>query len=146
MRLRSICLFFSTFMAMANATSAQQGAAGSDKKTETKEDKQKEFKIDGKTFTPPPPENWASLGDLKTGLQAMTSVVVQREEQPDFVRELVRVQWRIGDPIDLWISRPKVTGKVPVVLYLYGYTDTNDRFRDNGWAKRATADGFAAVG
>jgi len=33
-----------------------------------------------------------------------------------------------------------------VVLYLYSYTDTNDRFRDNGWAKRATADGFAAVG
>jgi hypothetical protein len=131
---------------MANGTSAQQGTAGSDKKTETQEDKQKEVKIDGKTFTPPPPENWGSLGDLKTGLQAMTSAVVQREEQPDFVRELVRVQWRIGDPINLWINRPKVTGKVPVVLYLYSYTDTNDRFRDNGWAKRATADGFAAVG
>ena len=33
-----------------------------------------------------------------------------------------------------------------MVLYLYSYTDTNGRFRDNGWAKRATADGFAAVG
>jgi len=76
----------------------------------------------------------------------MASALVQRDEQPDFVRELVRVQWRLSDPIDLWISRPKVAGKVPVVLYIYDYADTSGRFRDNGWAKRATADGFAAVG
>lgn len=138
MRIASICLFFAVLLAMPNRMPAQQGAAASDKKTE--------IKIDGKTFTAPPPENWGSLGDLKTGLQATGSAVVQREEQPDFVRELVRVQWRMGDPIDLWISRPKVTGRSPVILYLYSYTDTNDRFRDNGWAKRATADGFAAVG
>lgn len=138
MRMRSVCLFFSVLLAMSNGTLAQQGTAASEKKTE--------IKIDGKTFTPPPPENWGSLGDLKTGLQPIRSAVVQREEQPDFIRELVRVQWRIGDPIDLWISQPKATGKSPVILYLYSYTDTNDRFRDNGWAKRATADGFAAVG
>lgn len=149
MRLPSICFFFSALLAMPNGTSAQQGAAASDKKTEsteTKLDKRTEFKVDGKVYTPPPSENWGSLGDLKTGLLPMGSALVQRDEQPDFVRELVRVQWRMGDPIDLWISRPKVTGKTPVVLYLYSYTDTNDRFRDNGWAKRATADGFAAVG
>jgi hypothetical protein len=149
MHMRSICLFFTALLAMPNGTPAQQGAAASDKKTETTEtkaDKRTEFKIDGKTFTPPPPENWGSLGDLKTGLQPMAAALVQREEQPDFVREFVRVQWRMGDPIDLWISRPKVTGKAPVILYLYSYTDTNNRFRDNGWAKRATADGFAAVG
>ena len=138
MHMRSVCFFFSVVLAMPNGTPAQQGAAASDKRTE--------IKIDGKTFTPPPPENWGSLGDLKTGLQPTRSAVVQREEQPDFIRELVRVQWRMGDPIDLWISRPKVTAKSPVILYLYSYTDTNDRFRDNGWAKRATADGFAAVG
>ena len=94
----------------------------------------------------PPAENWSSLSDLKTGLQASASALIQHDEQPEFVRELVRVQWRLNDPVDLWISRPKASGKVPVVLYLYSYTDVNDRFHDNGWCQRATADGFAAVG
>jgi hypothetical protein len=149
MRLPSICFFFSALLAMPNGTPAQQGAPSSDKKTEspeTKLDKRTEFKVDGKVYTLPPSENWASLGDLKTGLLPISAALVQRDEQPDFVRELVRVQWRMSDSIDLWISRPKFTGKTPVVLYLYSYTDTNERFRDNGWAKRATADGFAAVG
>jgi X-Pro dipeptidyl-peptidase (S15 family) len=149
MRTRSIFLVFSALLAMPYGAPAQQGAAPNDKKTETTErklDKRTEITIDGKTYKAPPPENWASFSDLKTGLQTTEGVPIQRDEHPDFVRELVRVQWRLGDPIDLWISRPKVAGKTPVVLYLYSYTDTNDRFRDDGWAKRATADGFAAVG
>jgi hypothetical protein len=97
---------------------------------------------------PPPtvPENWRLLDDLKTGLEVRSPVVVQTDEEADFVRQLVRVQWRNSDPIDLWITRPKAPGKVPVVLYLYNYSDSSDRFHDNGWCKRATADGFAAVG
>jgi len=149
MSLRSLCLFFYALLVLANGTPAQQGAAGGDKKTESTErklDKRAEFTINGKTYKAPPPENWGSLTDLHTGLQPMSVVPVERDERPDFVRELVRAQWRMGDPIELWVSRPKVTGKVPVVLYLYNYTDTNARFRDNGWCKRATADGFAAVG
>lgn len=146
MRLRKVYFFFSALLAMPVGTPAQQGAAASDKNTERKLDKRTEFTINGKTYTAPPPENWGSLTDLMTGLQPMSAALVQRDEQPDFVREVVRVQWRIADPIDLWISRPKLAGKTPVVLYLYNYTDTNARFGDNGWAKRATADGFAAVG
>jgi cephalosporin-C deacetylase-like acetyl esterase len=42
--------------------------------------------------------------------------------------------------------RPKMPGKVPVVLYLYSYPSDSAQFRDNGWATRATAKGFAAVG
>lgn len=149
MRTRGVCFLFSALLAMPNGMFAQQGAAATDKNTPTTErklDTRTEITVNGKTYTAPPPENWGSLGDLKTGLQPPADVVVEREEQADFIRELVRVQWRLGDPIDLWISRPKVAGKAPVILYLYSYTDTNDRFRDDGWAKRATADGFAAVG
>jgi len=91
-------------------------------------------------------ENWKALDDIQTGLEPRPALVVQRDEEPDFVREFVRLQWRSADPIDLWLMRPKVSNRVPVVLYLYGYTDDTDRFRDNGWSKRATADGFAAVG
>ncbi len=91
-------------------------------------------------------ENWSVLNDLKTGLEPASYAEMAREEQPEFVRQTIRVQWRAHDPIDLYVIRPKVAGKVPVVLYLYSYQDTDDRFRDNGWCKRATADGFAAVG
>jgi pimeloyl-ACP methyl ester carboxylesterase len=34
----------------------------------------------------------------------------------------------------------------PVVLYLYNYTLDTDLFRNDGWCKRATQGGFAAVG
>jgi hypothetical protein len=91
-------------------------------------------------------ENWKSLGDIHTGLEPRPPLLVERDEEQEFVREFIRLQWRPADPIDLWLMRPKIPGRVPVVLYLYGYADDTDRFRDNGWCKRATANGFAAVG
>jgi hypothetical protein len=56
------------------------------------------------------------------------------------------VQWRSGDPITLWVIRPKTTEKVPVILYLYSYPTEDNQFRDDGWGQRATTGGFAAVG
>lgn len=93
-----------------------------------------------------PVENWGVLKDIKTGLDPFPPFEIQRDEQPDFVRSLVRLQWRLNDPIDLWIMRPKSTEKAPVVLYLYSYPAETDQFRDDAWCKRATAGGFAAVG
>src|SRR5215510_13689521 len=99
---------------------------------------------------PRPAENWQGLTDLKTGLEPRPPMPIQSDEQPEFVREMIGLQWRNDDRIELWVIRPKVAGKVPervpVILYLYSYPDTSDRFRDNGWCRRATADGFAAVG
>jgi len=92
-------------------------------------------------------ENWTSLTDLKTGLTPASPEVMQSGEQAGgFIRELVILQWRPGDRIELWISRPKGVQKAPVILYLYGHADSTERFHDDGWCKRATADGFAAVG
>jgi len=92
-------------------------------------------------------ENWVSLTDVKTGLTPTPAAVVQSGEQPGgFVRELVMLGWRPNDAIELWISRPKSAQKTPVILYLYSYTDKTTRFHDDSWCKRATADGFAAVG
>src|ERR1700730_5374512 len=125
-------------IAFPNLAPAQQAAPANREKAESRSD--------SKSTPPAEAENWQALGDLKSGLELVTPIVVQNDEQPDLVRQLVRVQWRPNDPIDLWITRPKVTGKVPVVLYLYNYSDSSDRFHDNGWCKRATADGFAAVG
>jgi hypothetical protein len=138
MRLHMVALLLFALLALPNHASAQKGGAAGGKKAESQGDANKSPDT--------VPENWGALDDLKTGLEPRASVEVQHDEQPEFVRQLVRVQWREFDPIDLWIIRPRVAGKVPVVLYLYSYSDANDRFHDNGWCKRATADGFAAVG
>jgi hypothetical protein len=140
MRNRNLYLVLLTLLAFPGAASAEQDGAATSKKAHQQ----------GETKNAPAPsaevENWNVLNDIKSGLQPRPPFVVQRDEEPEFVRELVRVQWRPGDPIDLWIMRPKAPGKVPVVLYLYSYPNDSDQFRSNGWGQRATADGFAAVG
>jgi hypothetical protein len=141
MHARSISLLIVAALAVCCGSLAQQQTtkdASSDKKVQAQSD--------SKAAPATPKENWVAFNDLKTGLHPMTADVVQHAETPDFVREMVRVEWRLGDPIDLWIMRPKTPGKLPVVLYLYSYISESDRFRDDRWAKRATQDGFAAVG
>jgi hypothetical protein len=138
MRVRGIHLLLLILLALPARTSAQNAAATSDEKTESKSGTKSAPTLEI--------ENWGVLNDLKTGLQMPTIAEVEIDDQPQFVRQLIRVEWRMHDPVELWIARPKVNGKVPVILYLYSYDDTGDRFRDNGWCKRATADGFAAVG
>jgi hypothetical protein len=138
MRVRGIHLLLLILLALPGRTFAQKAAAAGDEKTESKSS--------AKSAPTLEIENWGVLNDLKTGLQPPTYAEVELDEQPQFVRQLIRVQWRMHDPVELWVARPKVSGKVPVVLYLYSYDDTGDRFRDNGWCNRATADGFAAVG
>jgi hypothetical protein len=139
MRIGSIHLvLFLIMLALPAWAPAQQAAPAGSEKAEGKGD-----------ATAPPAkvkENWGALDDLKTGLQPIAYVELQKDEQPGYVRQLIRVQWRPNDPIDLWVIRPKVTGKVPLVLYLYTYTDLDDRFHDNGWCERAAANGFAAIG
>jgi hypothetical protein len=65
---------------------------------------------------------------------------------PSCTLEIVRVQWRWGDPIDLYVMKPKNVKKPPVVLYLYGYRSDAERFRQASFQQSATRDGFAAVG
>lgn len=67
-------------------------------------------------------------------------------EHDKYTTELVRVQWRWGDPIDLYVIRPKGVKKYPVVLYLFGYPSETDIFKDEDFQADATKDGFAAVG
>jgi hypothetical protein len=138
MRIRGIYLLVLVLLALPGRTAAQQDGASSGKKGETQ--------VDINSAPRPEKENWGVLDDLKTGLVSTAVAELQRDEEPGFVRQLLRVEWRLTDPIDVWVIRPKVAGKVPVILYLYGYPDAGEHFRDNGWCKRATADGFAAVG
>ncbi|HVN19446.1 MAG TPA: hypothetical protein VMU05_11750 [Dongiaceae bacterium] len=105
--------------------------------------------IDPKTMTPlyeTIQEDWSSLQVGVSNLKPVPPVVGQTEDYETFTRELVQVQWRPGDPIDLWISIPKGVKKPPVVLYLYNATEDTDRFRYTTWSRFATSGGVAAVG
>jgi dienelactone hydrolase len=70
----------------------------------------------------------------------------QKDENPKFTRELLRVEWRKGDPIDLYVIRPHGVEKPPAVLYLYSYPSETDRFKDDSYCQRITYGGFAAIG
>lgn len=85
-----------------------------------------------------------SLGD--SNLRPAEPIIGERDDYPEFTRELLQVQWRPGDPIDLYVIRPRGLPKPATILYLYSYPSETDRFRDNEYCKRLTADGYAAIG
>ena len=61
----------------------------------------------------------------------MGVVPLLKVEQNEFTREMISVQWRDLDPIDLWVISPAGAKNPPVILYLYSYPDANDRYKDN---------------
>ncbi len=67
-------------------------------------------------------------------------------DKPGFTMELVRLQWRPADPIDVYVMKPKGVKNPAVILYLYGYPTDTDIFRNEDYEKLVTRDGFAAVG
>lgn len=71
---------------------------------------------------------------------------LDRMEGKDFTRELVHAQWREMDPIDVWIVRPAKVKKAPVILYLYSYPSSTERYKDDKFCEFLTHNGFAAVG
>jgi cephalosporin-C deacetylase-like acetyl esterase len=91
-------------------------------------------------------EDWSSLQIGRSVLEPEPPIASDIDVQANFTRQLVIVKWRPGDPIDLWIALPKGVKNPPVVLYLYGYREDTERFRDNAWCDRATSGGVAAVG
>jgi len=63
-----------------------------------------------------------------------------------YTHEVTRVQWRAGDPIDLYIIKPVGVKNPPVILYLYSFPFENDRFLDHNFCKFLVKNGYAAVG
>jgi hypothetical protein len=67
-------------------------------------------------------------------------------DHPRYTVELLRVQWRWADPIDLYVIKPKGVKNPPVILYLYGYPTDTDIFKRDEYEELVTRDGCAAVG
>lgn len=65
---------------------------------------------------------------------------------PEYSRELVRVEWRAGDPIDVSVIKPAGVKNPPVILYLYSFPSTSRRFAEAEFCKFLVKNGFAAIG
>ncbi len=91
-------------------------------------------------------ESRTGLAVDRKAMSIAAPLLVQHDENPDYTRDYLRVQWRPEDSIDLYVYRPRGAVNPPVILYLYSYPDDSRRFLDAGWAQRATSQGYAAVG
>jgi pimeloyl-ACP methyl ester carboxylesterase len=102
----------------------------------------------GKTESPQFHEDWNTITlETSSDLRMLPPVSVKGDTpQNSFTRELYQLQWRPGDPLDLYVVRPKGVVKPPVVLYLYTYPQDTDRFKDDHWCATVTNGGYAAVG
>ena len=92
-------------------------------------------------------EDWTSPALSGSSLRPVRPLAAYNNHYPGgYTVELLQVQWRWGDPLDLYVMKPDGVKKPPVILYLYSFPDDTDRFKDEDFQKAATKDGFAAVG
>ncbi len=91
-------------------------------------------------------EDWSSPALDSSSLRPTQPLVAYINDYPGYTVEFLQVQWRFGDPLDLYVMKPKGVARPPVILYLYGYPAGTDRFKDEGFQNAVTKDGFAAVG
>ena len=91
-------------------------------------------------------EDWSSLSVGASELHTEPPLVTLPDEAGTFTRTLVSLKWRPGDALDVYVILPKGVKNPPAVLYLYNYTDDTDRFKNDGWCRRVTGGGFAAIG
>src|SRR5580700_10529016 len=85
-------------------------------------------------------EDYTSPSLKNSNLEPALPVVGYINDYPRYTVELLQVQWRFGDPIDLYVMKPKGVRKPPVILYLYGYPAGTDRFKDETFQKAVTKD------
>ena len=92
-------------------------------------------------------ENWTTPALSGSTLKPTRALAAYNNHYPGgYTVELLQLQWRWGDPLDVYVMKPDGVKRPPVILYLYSFPDDTDRFKDEDFQKAATKDGFAAVG
>ncbi len=94
-------------------------------------------------------EDWSALPLAKSGLPTneVGGLLVTKTELPiGCTRELLRLEWRRNDPLDLYVIRPAAVEHPPVDLVLLNYTFDTDLFRVDYWCSQAKHNGIAIVG
>ena len=91
-------------------------------------------------------EDWTSPALTNSHLMPARPLAGFVAENHRYTVELLQLQWRWGDPIGLYVMKPKGVTKPPVILYLYGYPTDTDIFMGDAYEDLVTKNGFAAVG
>ena len=91
-------------------------------------------------------EDWTTPALSSSHLKPVQPIGFFDDTHPEYTVELRQVQWRWGDPLDLYVMKPKGIKKPPVILHLYGYPADTDPYKNEIFQKALTKDGFAAVG
>jgi hypothetical protein len=91
-------------------------------------------------------EDWSSLSLANSELIPERPLLGETDDESQFTRELLQLKWRQGDPIDLYVIRPKGVAKPPAILYLYSYPSETETFRNDTYCANVTRNGFAAIG
>ncbi len=91
-------------------------------------------------------EDWTLPALSSSHLKPVPPLVGVVDERLGYTLELIQLQWRWGDSLDLYVMKPKGVTKPPVILHLYGYPADTDAFKNETFQKALTKDGFAAVG
>jgi hypothetical protein len=68
------------------------------------------------------------------------------DTHPDYTVSLIHLQWRWGDPLDVYLIKPNGVEKPPVILNLYSYPEGLDPYRNEVFQRALVKGGFAAVG
>jgi hypothetical protein len=103
---------------------------------------------------PAPDPRFAGVAEDWTTPSLSTSHLVPARPLPPFVDDthsgytvqLFQLQWRDGDPLDLYVMKPTGVKNPPVILNLYGYPADTPAYKMEVFQKELTKDGFAAVG
>jgi len=91
-------------------------------------------------------ESYTTLSLESSDLRPQPPMSTDHVKNGDFERELVRLQWRPSDPIDIYVIKPPQVEKPPVVLVLDGFPVDLDHYRSDKLCKYLVTNGTAAVG
>jgi len=91
-------------------------------------------------------ESYTNLSLAGSELHPQPPISTAHVKNPDFERELVRVQWRPNDPIDMYIVKPPQVKNPPVVLFLGDFSSELRPYTINFACAFHVKNGAAAVG
>ena len=91
-------------------------------------------------------EDWSTPSLSASHLKPVTPLVLVDDSHPEYTVSLISLQWRWGDPLDVYLIKPNGVKNPPVILNLYGYPADTDPYKNEIFQKALITDGFAAVG
>jgi len=91
-------------------------------------------------------EDWTTPALSGSHLMPVPPLFMVDDSHPGYIVQLVHLQWRFNDPLDVYVIKPTDVKNPPVILNAYGYPTDLDPYRNETFQKALIKDGFAAVG